>query len=202
MQQELAFRIIFAVVLTAFVLHRRHTYQKHAATSLDTVVHAQRKGVERLSKLLGLAALVSGLAYVFYPKFVAWASVPIPFIVRWAGVVIAVLGFWLLQRSQHALGDSWAGTPVLKKEQTLVTAGPYGRIRHPIYTSFLMILGALLPISANALVGSLWIGMVGVEVVSRMGVEEAMMESRFGEPYRRYMLTTGRLLPKFFRGKK
>jgi protein-S-isoprenylcysteine O-methyltransferase Ste14 len=197
-QPGLIFRIIFAVVLTAFVAHRRNAHQKHPPSSEDTVVRGQPKPVELLSKLLGLGALIAGMAYVFYPRLVSWAALPIPTFWRWSGVAVALLGFWLLQRSQQALGDSWSGTTSLKKTQALVTNGPYRRIRHPIYTSFLLILGSLLPISANGVVGALWIGMVVVEVVSRMGVEEAMMMSRFGDSYRVYMSTTGRLLPRIF----
>jgi protein-S-isoprenylcysteine O-methyltransferase Ste14 len=81
----------------------------------------------------------------------------------------------------------------------LVTSGPYRRIRHPIYTAFLLILGAPLLLSANWLIGGAWLAMTILEVTTRIRIEEAMMLSRFGDQYRAYMATTGRLLPRVLR---
>jgi protein-S-isoprenylcysteine O-methyltransferase Ste14 len=111
-------------------------------------------------------------------------------------VGIAILGFALLQWAQVTLGKSWSDTPRMMKEQTLVTEGPYRYIRHPIYTSFLLILGSTLFISSNWLIGVCMIGMTGLEIISRIQYEEALMTEYFGEQYRAYMKKTGRLLPR------
>ena len=57
----------------------------------------------------------------------------------------------------------------------MVQNGPYHRIRHPIYTAFLLILGSTLFISASWLVGGLWIVAVSLDIVPRMRYEEAAM---------------------------
>jgi len=94
------------------------------------------------------------------------------------------------------LANSWSDTPRMMKEQTLITNGPYRKIRHPIYTAFILILGSPLLISADWLIGLCWLGMTVLEVVSRINFEEALMIEFFGEQYRKYMKKTGRLFPK------
>jgi protein-S-isoprenylcysteine O-methyltransferase Ste14 len=126
----------------------------------------------------------------------SWASLPVPAWLRWLGVAAAVLGFGLLQWSQLALGQNWSDTPRITKRQELVTAGPYRRMRHPIYTAFLLILGSSLLIAANWFVGGAWIGMAAVDIQGRIRYEEEKMLSRFGEEYRNYARRTGGLLPR------
>jgi len=82
------------------------------------------------------------------------------------------------------------------KEQRLVTAGPYRWIRHPIYSAFVLILGAILFISANWLIGFCWAGMTMLEILSRIRFEESLMLEYFGSEYREYMETTGAFMPK------
>jgi len=109
---------------------------------------------------------------------------------------VAIFGFALLQWAQVTLANSWSDTPRMMKEQTLITSGPYRTIRHPIYTAFILILGSTLFISSHWLIGLCWLIMTVLEVVSRIGFEESLMIEFFGEQYRDYMKTTGRLLPR------
>ncbi len=127
----------------------------------------------------------------------SWASLPFPFWLRWVGVGAALSGFVLLQQAHQALDRNWSDTPRLVKDQTLVTGGPYRWIRHPIYTAFLLIMSATLFLSANWFIGILWIGTTLLEVMSRVKYEEALMIEAFGEQYRSYIRTTGRLIPRF-----
>jgi protein-S-isoprenylcysteine O-methyltransferase Ste14 len=83
----------------------------------------------------------------------------------------------------------------------LVQSGPYHWIRHPIYASFLLILGSTLLISANALVGLAWIGSVGIDAAVRIRYEETRMSARFGEAYVAYAARTGRLFPRLLKAR-
>ena len=47
--------------------------------------------------------------------------------------------------------------------------------------------------SANWFVGGLWIVMTALDVIDRINAEEAMLMDQFGEEYRAYAGTTGRL---------
>jgi protein-S-isoprenylcysteine O-methyltransferase Ste14 len=75
-------------------------------------------------------------------------------------------------------------------------SGPYRWIRHPIYTSFLLILGSTLLITANWFIGSLWLAVTALDVRSRIKFEEGRLEARFGATYDSYRRSTGSLLPR------
>jgi len=126
----------------------------------------------------------------------SWAALPLPTWLRWIGVGIAILGFTLLQWSQNTLGKNWSDAPRMLNDQRLVSDGPYRWVRHPIYTAFLLILGSMLFITANWLIGLMWIGATSIEVISRARFEEGLMLDGFGDQYRVYMQETGRFLPR------
>lgn len=176
--------------------HRGYYVKKHNRPD-DDILKKREEGIaSKLAGLLGLVGFISTLAYVIDPDWLTWAHLPFPAWIRWAGMVIALTGFGLLQWAQTSLGRSWSDTPRLLEGQALVTSGPYRWIRHPIYTAFLLILGATLFISANLLVGLAWTGMTLLEITSRIRFEESLMLEHFGDQYREYMHKTGRLFPK------
>jgi protein-S-isoprenylcysteine O-methyltransferase Ste14 len=78
----------------------------------------------------------------------------------------------------------------------IVTWGAYGRIRHPFYASFLLLLTACLLVCPHAVTAAtfLW----GVFVLNRTAArEEAMLaRSEFGAEYEAYMKRTGRFFPR------
>jgi len=188
--------MLLPALLIAFSLHRGYYVRKHGREE-DTLKKREEGMASKLAGILGLVGLIAVILYAIRPDWLSWASLPLPLWVRWGGLVIAMLGFALLQWAQNSLGKSWSDTPRMIKEQKLVTGGPYQFIRHPIYTAFILILGSMLLISANWLIGLAWLGMTLLEVSSRIGFEEALMLEYFGDQYRQYMQRTGRLFPKF-----
>jgi protein-S-isoprenylcysteine O-methyltransferase Ste14 len=192
---ETAFRIILPALLIGFALHRGYYVRKHGEER-NTLKKREEGLASKIAGMLGLLGFVAILVYAVQPGWLSWASLPLPLWLRWTGVGMALLGFALLQWAQTTLGKSWSDTPRMIREQALITSGPYQFIRHPIYTAFLLILGSILLISANWLIGLAWIGMTVLEVISRIGFEENLMLDYFGDQYRVYMKKTGRLLPK------
>jgi len=193
---ETIFRIILPILILAFVAHRGYYVKFHSKPEAATVKQREEGPLSKIAGLLGMLGFISMLAYIINPAWLSFASLPFPAWLRWTGLGIAMTGFALLQWAQNTLAKSWSDTPRMMKDQTLITSGPYRTIRHPIYTAFILILGSTLFISSNWLVGSCWAGMTMLEVVSRIGFEEALMLEFFGEQYREYMKRTGRLLPK------
>jgi protein-S-isoprenylcysteine O-methyltransferase Ste14 len=196
METETIFRIILPILLVAFILHRGYYTRKHSESADDTLKKREEGPATKLAGVLGMLGFVSMLAYVINPGWLSWAALPLPLWLRWSGVGLALAGFALLQWAQNTIGKNWSDTPRMIKEQALVTSGPYQWVRHPIYTAFLLILGATFFISANWLIGLSWLGMTALEIISRIGFEEALMLEYFGDQYREYMHHTGRILPK------
>ena len=196
MEQETMFRFIQAVVFIGFVVHRGYYNRKFPASEPDTLEKQDPGLSTRIANLLAIPALIGLGAYLISPGWMAWASMTLPALSRWGGPGLAGIGFPLLQWSHTALGKNWSDQPRITATQTLVTDGPYRRIRHPIYTSFILILGSSLCISANLFIGLLWIIVTAVDIEARIRFEEEKMIARFGEEYRRYKERSGSLLPR------
>jgi len=196
MDGELTFRILLPVLMVAFIAHRAYYTRKRGQAESEVLKKREEGPLSRLAGLLGIVGFIAMIAYVINPPWLAWAALPFPTWVRWVGIGLALAGFGLLQWAQNTLGKSWSDTPRMMKEQSLITSGPYRWVRHPIYTTFLLILGSTLFISSNWLIGFAWLGMTLLEIVSRIGFEEALMLEYFGNQYLEYMQRTGRLLPK------
>jgi protein-S-isoprenylcysteine O-methyltransferase Ste14 len=199
MEMETVFRVIVPGLLIAFAVHRGYYVKTHSKPEEETLKKREEGLLSRMAGLLGVIGWLSVVAYAIHPGWITFANLPFPIVLRWLGVGMAILGFALLQWAQITLGKSWSDTPRMMKEQALVTRGPYRVIRHPIYTAFLAILGSLLFISSNWLIGLCWIGMTSLEILSRIQYEETIMSEYFGEQYRDYMKKTGRLLPRLNR---
>lgn len=196
MENETLFRILLPVLLIGFALHRGYYIKNHSKPEDVTVKKREEGTASKIAGLLGMLGFIFAIAYVINPSWLAFANLSLPTWLRWIGIVIAIVGFALLQWAQVTLENSWSDTPRMMKEQTLITSGPYHYSRHPIYTAFILILGSPFLISANWLIGLCWLGMTTLEVISRINFEEALMVEFFGDQYREYMKKTGRLLPK------
>jgi protein-S-isoprenylcysteine O-methyltransferase Ste14 len=196
MQTDALFRIILPTLIISFIVHRGYYARNHSLPGDITLKERRAGSVPKFAILLGVAAFISLAAYVINPNWLALAALPLPDWLRWTGLGVAVLGFILLQWAQNTLGRNWSDRPRMMKEQMLITSGPYHWMRHPIYFAFLLILGSTLLISANWLIGLSWLGMTAMEVASRINFEESLMIEYFGDQYREYMKTTGRLLPR------
>lgn len=191
------FRVILPIIVVAFAAHRGYYIKKHTRPDAETVKEREEGTASKIASLLAMLALIATAIFAIIPSWLDWAALPFANWLRWTGVVIALLGFALLQWAQITLGRSWSDTPRMMNEQTHVTSGPYHFVRHPIYTAFLLILGSTLLVSANWLIGLSWLGMTLLEISSRIQYEENLMIEFFGDQYREYMKTTGRIFPKF-----
>jgi protein-S-isoprenylcysteine O-methyltransferase Ste14 len=109
------------------------------------------------------------------------------------GVVVCALGLGVAVWARACLGRNW-GLPMTRTEgQTLVTAGPYARVRHPIYA------GLLLAWLGTALAGGLvWLVpfvLDGAYFVYSARVEERHMAQQFPQLYSQYRRRTKMLIP-------
>ena len=110
------------------------------------------------------------------------------------GSVLTVLGLFGAVWARIYLGRNWSGYVTYKEDQTLVTTGPYKYVRHPIYTSMiLMFIGTIL--YYGALFISIFFVILGISFILRTRKEEEIMVKLFGGKYTEYMKRTKRLIP-------
>ncbi len=146
--------------------------------------------------LLG-ASLAGLLVYSINPHLMKWSALPLPFWLRWFGFFIGLVALIIFSWVLRSLGQNFSTTLTIKKDQTLVIQGPYQWVRHPMYTSFVLLWVGYFLLSTNWFIGLT--GIVGFvwAIVVRTPKEEQMMIERFGNEYITYMKHTGRYLPRW-----
>ena len=135
------------------------------------------------------------LLAIAWPETLQATAVPLPEGWRWLGLALGLCMDALFMWVHQALGQNWAVGVMVKENHCLVTAGPYHWVRHPMYTALFGFSVAFFLLSANAIVGALWLAMTTASAW-RVGEEERLLTETFGTEYERYMARTGRFLPK------
>lgn len=183
--------IIWLVVLPIGLYHRLQS--QATREKLDR----RQEGLFMLATLRPMSAVlfVGIVAYLIDPASMAWSSITLPLWLRWTGVAICMFGGALLIWAFRRLGKNLTDTVVTRREHTLVLAGPYRWVRHPVYDSVAMFM------LGTSLVAQNWFVFVaGAAVftllVLRTRTEEEKLLARFGDSYRTYMDATGRFIPR------
>jgi protein-S-isoprenylcysteine O-methyltransferase Ste14 len=115
--------------------------------------------------------------------------------------VLAVLGMacvlastGLMLWARWALGNMWAARPLVQEQHELRTDGPYGIVRHPIYSGFASFaLGAMLVLGFAQMAAVFACTLL--LVAWRVWAEERMMIATFGDRYRTYRRQVPALVP-------
>lgn len=112
-----------------------------------------------------------------------------------AGFVLFILNSILRYQAITTLGAFYNPRVAIYQEHTLVTAGIYSRIRHPMYLS------AILNAVTISLVFSSWGALLIIlfavlpAVVYRIRIEEEFMLRHWGSEYREYMENSKKMIP-------
>lgn len=158
--------------------------------------------VRSRSEIIGLVSALFGLAIL--PGFYVATGIPGSAdyaASAWAvalGTVIFALALWVFRRSHKELGRNWSITLEIREQHRLVSSGPYAFVRHPMYTSFLLMGLGQAFLLANWVAGLA--GLIGFAVLFflRVSKEERMMLENFGPQYRTYMERTKRIIPYIY----
>ncbi|MEO8370576.1 MAG: isoprenylcysteine carboxylmethyltransferase family protein [Candidatus Solibacter sp.] len=140
-----------------------------------TAIAPTRVGL--LLESLGIAiAFASGLLNPTPP--VAWRIV--------ASMLCGPIGGLLSWGAVHHLGRQFRVHAGLYEDHQLVTTGPYGIVRHPIYSSMLAMLVSTLLLSTpwKLAILSLALFVAGTEI--RVYTEDRLLASRFGPEFFKY----------------
>jgi protein-S-isoprenylcysteine O-methyltransferase Ste14 len=117
---------------------------------------------------------------------------------RWAGwsaTALVAAGFLFCWWARLTLGDLWSGSVTRKEEHVIVRAGPYGLVRHPIYTGLILAAAALAIQTGSpmSIAGSV-VFAIGCWMKARL--EEGFLSAELGvEVYGDYRRATPMLVP-------
>jgi protein-S-isoprenylcysteine O-methyltransferase Ste14 len=112
----------------------------------------------------------------------------------WVTAFVTAVGLLFAVWARVHLGRNWSGTVTIKQAHELITTGPYGVVRHPIYT------GLLVAVAGSAFARGEWRGVLAVVIVwaalwRKLRLEERWMVERFGEQYIGYARRVPALVP-------
>ncbi len=111
--------------------------------------------------------------------------------VQGIGLLLSYLGLLWVVIAQNQMGKDWRVGNNPKHETSLVTRGLYGRLRHPIYSGFIVISIGLFFAVPNVV--TLVCAVLTVIVLSiEARLEEDFQLTRHGDAYKDYLSTTRR----------
>jgi len=85
--------------------------------------------------LIAMGALTIVMALGSFALAVGWISVPSRWFVTAAGTALFLVGMGGTFYCRSYLGKYWRAESAVNAENTIVDRGPYGLVRHPIYTA-------------------------------------------------------------------
>jgi protein-S-isoprenylcysteine O-methyltransferase Ste14 len=174
-------------------------YRRRARQQGETIARRQEGGfLLAIRAMTALLLIFPVFAYLARPQWMSWASFAAPEWMRWIGFILGLLVFSAVAWVLGSLGRNVSETVPTKREQQLVTFGPYRWVRHPLYTTGITLFVALGLMEASWFM--LVMAMVAALLILLLVIpaEERGLVAKFGEEYRAYMGRAGRLLPRMF----
>jgi protein-S-isoprenylcysteine O-methyltransferase Ste14 len=183
------YKAFFPVVWIVFVV-----YWQIKAGDTKTTQRIEPAG----SRILRIFIFLIAIALLSIPRIpLPWLYVQVwpqrywPF---WLGASVTVAGLLFAVWARVHLGRNWSSSVTIKQGHELITTGPYGVVRHPIYTGILTgFLGMAIAISQVR--GFIVVVLVFFAFWLKLSMEEKWMRSQFGERYAAYARQTAALVP-------
>lgn len=139
--------------------------------------------------LLGVVAVV---LLVALPQT---APSPLQAVLASIGLLLASAGWALIAWAVRSFPAVSPGHYILPEHQ-IVTAGPYGHLRHPLYLGALLIWVSLCVAFTSLVILAITVLYVLPAYLIYMRSEERMLLAHFGEPYASYRDRVGMLFPR------
>ncbi|HEY1356501.1 MAG TPA: isoprenylcysteine carboxylmethyltransferase family protein [Solirubrobacterales bacterium] len=167
-----------------------------AVTALRTKRTVERQGIsDRLTHSLPIfAGAWLALKGTSDPGALGNRVIPHSVPILLVGLAITLAGLALALWARVTLGANWSGIVTFKQDHELIRHGPYGHVRHPIYSAILlMVLGSVLAIGTlGALVA---LPLIGVGIWLKLRQEEELMTAHFPGEYPSYRSQVSALIP-------
>jgi protein-S-isoprenylcysteine O-methyltransferase Ste14 len=162
------------------------------------------KSNERVEPLM--SRIVRSVTFLFAFVFLMSPRLPIPVLYLsylsetnwtawfWIGAVVSVLGLGFAIWARVVLGSNWSRSVTIKRDHELITGGPYGLVRHPIYTGLLTgFLGTAIAIGQVR--GLVAFAFLFAMLWFKLRFEERWMLIQFGTTYEQYAQRVPALVP-------
>ena len=162
------------------------------------------KSNERVEPLV--SRIVRAVTFLFAFVLLMSPRLPIPVLYQsylsetnwtawfWIGAVVNVLGLGFAIWARVYLGSNWSRSVTIKQDHELITGGPYGLVRHPIYTGLLTgFLGTAIAIGQVR--GMVAFAFLFAMLWFKLRLEERWMRLQFGEVYEQYAQRVPALVP-------
>jgi protein-S-isoprenylcysteine O-methyltransferase Ste14 len=146
----------------------------------------------RLVTLTGVALLFDLGHFPFLGQEL-WRS-PLP--LGWVLTGVTALGFSFCWWARIHLGTLWSSSVTRKADHRIIDTGPYGLVRHPIYTGIITA-SAAMAIEAGTPGGLLGLALVVLGFWIKARLEERFLRAELGaEAYDAYSRRTAMLFPR------
>jgi protein-S-isoprenylcysteine O-methyltransferase Ste14 len=130
-----------------------------------------------------------------FPQALTTSLWSLPEAAAWACLGLTIVGFAFAWWARLHLGTLWSGSITRKADHRIVDTGPYGVVRHPIYTGVILGLVALAAVKATpaAILGA---AVIIVSFWLKARIEEAFLSAELGpEAYSAYRRRVPMLVP-------
>jgi len=108
--------------------------------------------------------------------------------------IIALCGLLIALWARTTLGGNWSSNVVIKEDHELIQRGPYGYVRHPIYSGLLLMVLALV-INNGRLAWFIAFAFLCLGLYFKARREEQLLTTHFPESYPKYRAKVKALIP-------
>jgi protein-S-isoprenylcysteine O-methyltransferase Ste14 len=170
-----------------------------------------RRRTGRAANLLPPEPVGRLLRFLWIPIVIVWLSTPFivalanprgPLLnplmrspwIAWPAVVLALACFWVTRICWRTMGRNWRMGIDPAERTSLVVAGPFAYVRHPIYAlSQLMMLASVVAVPSYVMIA---VGVMHIVLLQwEVRREEAHMLQVHGAAYTDYCARVGRFIP-------
>ncbi|MCA9376950.1 isoprenylcysteine carboxylmethyltransferase family protein [Candidatus Nomurabacteria bacterium] len=129
--------------------------------------------------------------FVLLGVIATFGSVLVPDLTIIIQLFAVVLAVWAMKEKSFKVNIF----PEPTEEMSFIQTGPYRLVRHPMYTS-LIILGAVWTYNSPSIISI--VALVGLIMIlwNKSKYEEAFLRAKYGELYDSYHTRVGRFIPK------
>lgn len=187
------FKIIYFILFLAVTVMRKIFTAKHRRHSF---VRQEKSPGDIALLVFDAIGMIIPMVYAL-SSWMDFANYELPQWTAWIGTVLFVCAIYMLFLSHAYLGKNWSPVLGIKEEHTLVTSGIYRHIRHPMYAAHLLWAFAQILMLHNWIAGFSFFVVMVPHYLMRVDKEEKMMIDQFGDAYRKYQKSSGRIFPKF-----